>query len=212
MFKPVVHIEALSSKLVNDIGIIWTKERHYFLLIYFNNKPLQPAASQHNAWLYQLLFIQSRSSWWRAASLLETCTGLLLKRINRKQCILLVHIIRIYHDARSTKHQIIQWHFSSAFHQQQSEVCKDPAIANELFLTHVRHQQYKHIILVMPPAWTIHSVGENCDLLGYYTANSGNSLPILEDGTDRLSRNVGKEPLKTGPMGCPETSVRKPAK
>jgi len=36
------------------------------------------AASEHNAWLYQLLFIQSWSSWWWAASLLETCRGLLL--------------------------------------------------------------------------------------------------------------------------------------
>jgi len=29
--------------------------------------------------LYHLLFIQSWSSWWWAASLLETCRGLLLK-------------------------------------------------------------------------------------------------------------------------------------
>jgi len=61
----------------------------YFLLIYFINKPLHvssrigmqllPAASQHNAWLYQLLFIQSWSSWWWAASLRETCRDLLSK-------------------------------------------------------------------------------------------------------------------------------------
>jgi len=76
---------------------------HYFILIYFNNKPLHvssrlaavqraigivmrnvdwllllPTASQHNAWLYQLLFIHSWSSSWWAASLLETCRGLLL--------------------------------------------------------------------------------------------------------------------------------------
>jgi hypothetical protein len=54
------------------------------------------------------------------------------------------------------------------------------------------------------------SKGENCDLLSYYTANSGNSLATfrnnpsvsssrvkkslsLEDKTDNLSRNVGKE-------------------
>jgi len=116
----------------------------------------------------------------------------------------------VYHDARSTKHQIIQRHFSSSFHQQQSEVRKNSAIAKELFLTHVRHQQYKNIALVMLPAWTIHSIDENCALLCYYTANSGNSLPILEDGTDGLSRNVGKETLKIGPTGCPETLVRKP--
>ena len=48
-------------------------------------------------------------------------------------------------------------------------------------------------------------VGENCGLLSYYAASSGNSFYrrfgtkyrfiyflILEDGTDRLSRNVGK--------------------
>jgi hypothetical protein len=87
--------------------IIWTNRMHYFVLIYFNNKPLHvssrlaahhqenrqyinsnwcrhalcwlatAAASQHNAWLYQFLFIHSWSSWWWAASLLETCGGLL---------------------------------------------------------------------------------------------------------------------------------------
>jgi len=37
---------------------------------------LLAAASQHNTWLYQLLFVQSWYSWWWAASLLETCRGL----------------------------------------------------------------------------------------------------------------------------------------
>jgi hypothetical protein len=50
-------------------------------------------------------------------------------------------------------------------------------------------------------------VHENCALLGYCAASRGNSLPIgtfsriknhskflaLEDGTDMMSRNVGKE-------------------
>ena len=45
-------------------------------------------------------------------------------------------------------------------------------------------------------------VDENCALLGYYEASSGNSLPTfrdnlsgptLEDGTDMLSRKFGKE-------------------
>ena len=50
-------------------------------------------------------------------------------------------------------------------------------------------------------------VDENCVLLGYYAASSGDSLPTfrdnllvpssgfltLEDGTDRLSRNVRKK-------------------
>jgi hypothetical protein len=31
-----------------------------------------------------------------------------------------------------------------------------------------------------------------CALLGYYAASSGNPLPTLEDGTDTLSRKVGK--------------------
>jgi hypothetical protein len=47
-------------------------------------------------------------------------------------------------------------------------------------------------------------VDENCALLGYCTAITGNFLPTFrdnlsgptpEDGTDMLSRNVGKELL-----------------
>jgi len=48
---------------------------YYFLLIYFNNKPVN--IKTHD--IYQLLFVQSWSSWWWAASLLQTCRGLLLK-------------------------------------------------------------------------------------------------------------------------------------
>jgi len=66
-----------------------------FLLIYFN-KSLHVSSrlaalhqedqlcinsnwySQHNAWLYQYLYIQGSTSWWWAASLLETCRSLLL--------------------------------------------------------------------------------------------------------------------------------------
>jgi hypothetical protein len=50
-------------------------------------------------------------------------------------------------------------------------------------------------------------VDENCDLMDHYTTSSGNSLPTfrnkflllflgfltLEEGTNRLSRNVSKE-------------------
>jgi hypothetical protein len=47
-------------------------------------------------------------------------------------------------------------------------------------------------------------VDENCALIGYYAASSGNLLPTFrdklsvpssasEDGTERLSRNVGKK-------------------
>lgn len=45
-----------------------------------------------------------------------------------------------------------------------------------------------------------HEVDENCILLGYYAPCSGNFLPTFqdspstpEDGTDGLSRNVGKK-------------------
>ena len=89
------------------ISLTWNNKMHCFLLICFNSQPLHvlsrlaahhqedklcinsnwysyvdwqlPAASQHNSWLYQLLFIHSWPSWWWAASLLETWRGLLLK-------------------------------------------------------------------------------------------------------------------------------------
>jgi len=69
---------------------------HYFLSIYFNSKPLQVSSrlvahheedqlciesnlySHALCWLHQLLSIQNWSSWWWAASLLETCRCLLL--------------------------------------------------------------------------------------------------------------------------------------
>jgi len=69
---------------------------HYFFLIYFDVKPVHVSsrlAAHHQedqlcinsnwyshalCWLYQLLFIHSWFSWWWAASLLETCRGLLL--------------------------------------------------------------------------------------------------------------------------------------
>ena len=66
------------------------------------------------------------------------------------------------------------------------------------------------------PSRLLRAVDENCPLLGYYTASGGNFLPtfrdnllvpssrlknprkefrflIADDGTDRLSRNLGKE-------------------
>jgi hypothetical protein len=44
-----------------------------------NSIPFLPAARQHKPWVHQLLFIHSWSSRWWAASLPETCRGLLLK-------------------------------------------------------------------------------------------------------------------------------------
>ena len=44
-------------------------------------------------------------------------------------------------------------------------------------------------------------MGEICALLGCYAACSGGSLPTFPD-------NVISWPLKMGPIGCPEMSVR----
>jgi len=40
-----------------------------------------------------------------------------------------------------------------------------------------------------------HEFNGNCTLLGYYAAGNGNFLATLapEDGTDNLSRNIGKK-------------------
>ena len=44
-------------------------------------------------------------------------------------------------------------------------------------------------------------VHENCSSLGYHSASSGNFLPMFWDILDSW-------PLKTGPILCPETSIR----
>jgi len=49
-------------------------------------------------------------------------------------------------------------------------------------------------------------VDENCALLGYCAAGSGNLLPTFRDNLSVSSSTV--KTLKTGPIGCPETSVR----
>jgi len=53
----------------------------------------------------------------------------------------------------------------------------------------------------LPGRWVSTLQFENCALLGYYAASSGNFLPTLrdnlfltlEDGTDGVFRNVGKK-------------------
>ena len=47
-------------------------------------------------------------------------------------------------------------------------------------------------------------VDENCVLLGYYAASSGNSLPTFRD---KLSGTTSRT-KKVGLIGCPETSER----
>jgi len=65
------------------------------LLIIIMIKSVQTAVGIVMRYVDWLLFVQSWYSWWRAARLLETCRGLLLQWINRKKCILLVHVIRM---------------------------------------------------------------------------------------------------------------------
>jgi len=54
-------------------------------------------------------------------------------------------------------------------------------------------------------------VDENCAILGYYTASSGNSSPMFRDNISATSSTVKNTndswPLNMVPIGCPETSV-----
>ena len=49
-------------------------------------------------------------------------------------------------------------------------------------------------------------VAENCALLGYYAASSGNSLPTFRDNLSVPFMDCW--PLEMGPIGCPKTSAR----
>ena len=52
-------------------------------------------------------------------------------------------------------------------------------------------------------------LAENCALLDFYTASIGNFLPTFRDNLPVPSPGVKNPlPLKMGPIGCPETSVR----
>jgi len=53
-----------------------------------------------------------------------------------------------------------------------------------------------------------HEADENCALLGYYAASNGNLLPTFRDNLWVPSPGVKNPPLKLGPVGCPEKSVR----
>jgi hypothetical protein len=61
-------------------------------------------------------------------------------------------------------------------------------------------------------SWVIsgfrHDVYEICTLLGYNAAYSGNSLLKFRDNLSVLSSRVKEIRLKTGLVGCPETSLR----
>jgi hypothetical protein len=52
-------------------------------------------------------------------------------------------------------------------------------------------------------------VDDICSLLGYYTAQSGNSVLTFQDNLSIPSSRVKKSNLDfLGPIGCPETSVQ----
>ena len=57
--------------------------------------------------------------------------------------------------------------------------------------------------------WTNQAL--NCAPLGYHAASSGNSLSTFRNNLSVPSSRVMKNswPLRMGPVGCPETSVRK---
>ena len=68
------------------------------------------------------------------------------------------------------------------------------------------------VSIVEETEWTSRSVWmamrnrkslENCALLGYYAACSGNSLPTFRDNSSRIL-----DPGRLDTLGCPETSVR----
>ena len=48
---------------------------------------------------------------------------------------------------------------------------------------------------------------ENCALLGYYAAASGNFLPTIRESQEPWD-SLGSWAQKMGPIGCPETTVR----
>ena len=98
---------------------------HYFLLIYFSKKPLHVSSRLAGsslyteqlvyvmryvdwllAWLYRLQFIQSWSSCWWAASLLETCSWFILYYTDQNS--VLSPAIHIISNSLFTKQQGIR--------------------------------------------------------------------------------------------------------
>ena len=89
--------------------------------------------------------------------------------------------------------QLLTWQTNKLFTVSalaQSKGCVD---------IHLHHSYAFTIWVHISTQWQI----ENCALLRYYAASSGNSLP-----TFRHSLSVSSWSLKTGPIGCAETSVR----
>jgi hypothetical protein len=62
-------------------------------------------------------------------------------------------------------------------------------------------QKTYHIVCVF--SGFCRKVDENCALLSYYAASSGNFLPTFQDNL-----SVSSWPLQMGPIGFPEKSVR----
>ena len=67
-------------------------------------------------------------------------------------------------------------------------------------------QRNIHSVNFNDSCYTLSAISDNCPLLGYYAASSGNFLPKFRDNLSVPCS--GGQSLKTGPIGCPETSVR----
>jgi len=87
----------------------------------------------------------------------------------------------------------------------------DKTLIQQAYLpTSVLFQVWSVTISVCGKQWQTpnqtNAIPENCALLGYYTASSGNFLPTFRDNLSVPSSGATKTFLE--PIGCPETSVR----
>jgi len=106
---------------------------------------------------------------------------------------------------------MVQWRFPENFLVGSKTTESSSRIQFTIFsINHIVHD-YVYVLGNLGP-WSVPSVisgfhrevDENSALLGYCAASSGNLLPTFRDS---LSVPSWRVKLKTGPTGCPETSV-----
>jgi len=79
--------------------------------------------------------------------------------------------------------------------------------------------KYKQMFQTVSTTLRIRLLNENCTLLGYYTASSGDFLPTFWDNLSVPSSGFKNQKIpfvplwnswtpRMGPIGCPETTVR----
>ena len=78
-------------------------------------------------------------------------------------------------------------------------------VGAEMFHSDVRTDRQTDVtrLAVCVISGFLHEVAENCAVLGYYAASSGNFLRTFQDYLSVPSSGQGWDPI-----GCPETSVR----